>query len=405
MIFKNFALSYIVKKKNTYIIYTLLLISLFYSCTKTDHYKPITPIAVHLKGLSYAGSKTCAKCHFDIYKSHLETAHYNTSAIADSISVKGSFLEEQSYVEIGKDFKLVMTKNDSSIYQQTHSNYKNRLLSKTKLDIVIGSGTKGQSFLTWKDDKLFQIQASYNTPAKSWINSPGFPNFITNLRPIKPRCLECHATFAKNIVHEKIKNRYENRKIIFGVDCERCHGPSAKHVGFHLSNPEVTTAKFMIPNKKLSRQQNLDACALCHSGLRKNPKQIPFTFVTGDKLTNFSEIDYQKGEEINLDVHGNQYGLLTASSCFKETKTMTCITCHNPHKNERNNMNNFNTKCISCHSKPKTICKENKNTIAFKNNNCVQCHMPLLPSKSMKINKENDTIPVMVRTHLIDIYQ
>jgi hypothetical protein len=40
-------------------------------------------------------------------------------------------------------------------------------------DIVIGSGRKGQTYLYWKDDKIFQLPVSYYTPTDSWVNSPG----------------------------------------------------------------------------------------------------------------------------------------------------------------------------------------------------------------------------------------
>ncbi len=295
---------------------------------------------------------------------------------------------------------------DSSIHQKVYNTYNNQLLMDSKIDIIYGSGTKGQSYLTWKGDKLFQIQASYNTQSNKWINSPGFTNNIVKHRPIMPRCLECHTTYAENTQNTYNKNEFNKEKLILGVDCERCHGPSAKHVGFHLNNPEISESKFMLRNDKLSRQQNSDACAICHSGIRSQTKKKPFSFVTGDKLSDFSEVDYKKGEEINLDVHGNQYGLLTSSKCFKETENMTCITCHNPHKNERNNINNFNSKCVSCHSNNILECKENEKSLMVNNNNCIKCHMPELDSKSMKVTDSLGVVqPVKVRTHLIKAYK
>ena len=51
-----------------------------------------------------------------------------------------------------------------------------------------------------------------------------------------------------------------------GVDCEKCHGPAARHVEFQTQNPKETIAKFIINPAGFSRQQSLDMCALCHGG-------------------------------------------------------------------------------------------------------------------------------------------
>ena len=59
------------------------------------------------------------------------------------------------------------------------------------IDIVIGSGRKGQTYLYWEGERLFQLPVSYWTGI-GWANSPGYPSgtAIFN-RPADPRCLEC----------------------------------------------------------------------------------------------------------------------------------------------------------------------------------------------------------------------
>jgi len=41
----------------------------------------------------FAGSASCASCHNDIYKSHIQTAHYHDSRPANQEFIKGSFAE------------------------------------------------------------------------------------------------------------------------------------------------------------------------------------------------------------------------------------------------------------------------------------------------------------------------
>ncbi|NER16908.1 multiheme c-type cytochrome [Spongiivirga citrea] len=397
------------KNYQSYII--VLLLSTFWivfacknSYTESD-YEPIIPIATHFNGQGFAGSESCYTCHPEIYKTHLETAHFKTSAIADSSTVKGDFIDGENVVTIGGVVEIQLIKTDTALFQQIHKIENDELLMTSKIDMVIGSGTKGQSYLTWNNDQLSQLQASFFAPSKNWINSPGYPDRLVKNRIIRPRCMECHTTYANHVEGFSIKNRYDKDQIIFGIDCERCHGPSAEHVGFHLSNPDVKEAVFVTSYNELSQQQKLDACALCHSGITMNSKREPFSFVIGDKLAEFSTADYQEVKEIELDVHGNQYGLLTSSKCFQKSEKMDCSSCHDPHKNERNNAGSFNIKCMSCHSNNQKKCIEDSVLLQQNNNDCISCHMPMFPSKSMKITLDRDTIPVEVRTHLIAVYK
>ena len=49
-----------------------------------------------------------------------------------------------------------------------------RALTRTEaLEMVIGSGRKGQSYLYWYHGLLFELPVSYLTAANQWINSPG----------------------------------------------------------------------------------------------------------------------------------------------------------------------------------------------------------------------------------------
>lgn len=372
-------------------------------------YLPIKPIAMHSNGNGFSGSGVCAECHLDIYNSHIETAHFRSSAKANRNSVKGRFDTDENFFHLNDSIEFKMHTRKDTLYQKIFSKSNDSLIHTSRFDAVIGSGTKGQSYLTWQDSSLYQIQVSYFAPNESWINSPGYPsNRLASIRPIQERCLECHVTHAKNTKSFNKRNVYYKSQIMYGIDCERCHGPSLNHVNFHKENPLDTVATHIIKQSDLTRQQNLDACALCHSGLRIRGSKDPFSFVVGDTLKQFSIPDYTEKSLDKLDVHGNQYGLLSASKCFKKSDVMNCITCHNPHKKQRNNHISFNKKCQTCHNIGEDnhgVCTASDEVKKTSNNNCIQCHMPLVSSKVMKIETAADTLkPVQVRTHLIGIY-
>ncbi len=371
------------------------------SKTVSDYYE-IEPIAVHSNGSAFAGSQHCIPCHSDIYDQHIKTAHFNTSAPADSLSIKGSFEAGKNSHILNERVLFTLHATDSGFYQKANFLHNQLELSNLRFDVVFGSGAKGQSYITWEDDRAFQLHTSYFTPADTWTRSPGLKEYLSP-RPVVARCFECHATFAKNVNTDGRGNRFDRNQIIFGIDCERCHGPLAKHVGFHQKNPSKEIAAYAIDHSTLTRQQQLDACALCHSGGETNSLQPPFSFLVGNTLDNFLSISASADDPM-LDVHGNQYELLTQSSCFKNSETMSCTTCHDPHRNQRGNLDVFNQKCMECHSPSQLNCNAEENTITLKMGDCVSCHMPLFPSTSMVMQVDTVRTAVEVRTHLIDIY-
>ncbi|WP_027394895.1 cytochrome c3 family protein [Aquimarina latercula] len=403
-------------QKNRFYIISIGIITLgiifyftFYQekLNSTSEYIAITPIATHTNGMEFISSSTCVECHQQIIEDHYKTPHFNSFQPASKNIIKGSFEENKNTLNLNDKTIFNFIEKDSGFYQEPIINNQNTPFYSAKMDIVIGSGTKGQSFLMWNANNLFQLQASYFTPTDSWINSPGAPDQLAPARPVLERCLECHTTYAQNISGNKNSNQFHRKNLVYGIDCQRCHGPVKDHVIYHKQNPQDKVAKHIIKYSSLSRQQRLDACALCHSGLRTETTERAFSFMVGDTLKKFSFPDYDESSLSELDVHGNQYGLLKASKCFTKSVALDCTTCHNPHKQERGNFASFNQKCMDCHTTlQKPIgCSGDKNRIEKMDNNCIQCHMPLVKSKTMKIQiSKNEEISVDVRTHLIGIY-
>lgn len=387
----------------------MLTIGLFICCIRCDHKEPdyFEPpaLATHFNGEQFIGSHTCKECHADIYASHLKTAHFNTSALASADNIIGSFDDGAAILSLD-ELEVKMIEQGDAYYQQVIDKKTNQTLPAQQMDVVIGSGVKGQSYLTWEDERLFQLQASYYPPTDSWINSPGYPNQFIK-RPVRDGCLKCHVTFATNRDFSGQGNWYDSAKMVYGVDCEKCHRPAGKHVVFHRENPDVTTAAHMLKLDTLSRQLRLDACAQCHSGPRDRILQgNSFTYLTGEPLEKHSRNFHTGQSDQDLDVHGNQYGLLTSSQCFIQSAEMDCSTCHDPHVNQRNDANFFNQKCMSCHQTNSAICTEDSAIKNAKDDNCISCHMPTMPSKMMSLQLTGDPeeTAVFVRTHLIAVY-
>src|SRR5688500_12527563 len=231
----------------------------------------------------FAGSASCAGFHKDIYNSHIKTAHFLTSAEASDVFVKGSFEPGKNKYAFSNSVVVKMEKKEDGFYQVE---YFNDSVRKTKrMDIVVGSGTMGQSSLSWQNNHLFQMPITFFSAANEWSNSPGFPDRVVFNRLITSRCLECHTTFAKTVSDPGTEpEQFDRNKFVFGVDCEKCHGPASKHVKFQSEHPDDTTSNFIINPATFTRQQKLDLCALCHGGRLQKIKPS-FTFTSGDKLS------------------------------------------------------------------------------------------------------------------------
>ncbi|MBL7702517.1 MAG: hypothetical protein JNM14_09715 [Ferruginibacter sp.] len=357
---------------------------------------------------AYAGAEKCASCHKEVYEKHLQTAHYLTGQPATENFITGRFSENSNGYYYTPDILVKMQKRDSGLYQVIY--YRGEEKMAIRKDIVIGSGVMGQSFLNWRNDRLFQMPVTYFTAAAQWSNSPGFPaERVMTDRPITSRCLECHVTYAEGSGGDTLEPiNFAKDKMIYGVSCEKCHGPAAKHVAFQTSNPEVKTAKYVVNPAKLNRQQQLDVCAVCHGGKMQKLKPS-FQFTPGKNLADYFRMDQVQDVSLaggEVEVHGNQYGLLRKSKCFTASK-MTCSSCHNTHENERGKTEVYVSKCMSCHPAGSATFKTATHVqVKAVETECINCHMPALESRAIAVHLQGEEKPraALVRSHFIGTY-
>ena len=346
----------------------------------------------------FAGDGTCRACHLDIAESYLRTAHHLTSRLPTSESIAGSFAAGNN---------LLKTSNPA-LYFQMESRpdgfYQTAMLSlpqgssshSEKIDIVIGSGRFGQTYLYWKENRLFQLPVSYWIDPAGWVNSPGYHDGIAKFdRPVPPRCLECHSTFAQYIPGGLGENRYEPSSVQLGISCELCHGPGGAHVKAMTAAQPISG--HIVNPAKLARDRQIEVCAECHSG-RRQPLLPPFSYIPGAPLDHYLQA---ADSSTKVDVHGNQFGLLQLSRCFRESATMTCATCHNVHQVQRDAAG-FSSRCLQCH-RPEScrlFPKFSDKIVA----GCVNCHMPVQQSNLIISNSNGKQARPFLRTHWIKVY-
>ncbi len=356
------------------------------------------------RGKMYAGAVTCRQCHQAIYDSFLNTAHFKATAVAIEENIKGNFLNGKNAFNYDSVTKVMMQKRDSGFFQVLYSNGKEQ--HAYRYDILFGS-RHAQTSLYWQNNLLYELPLSHYNSVNAWGTSPGFPADHPKFdRPIDIDCFDCHSSNLSISSDRSLNSQpfLDKQSLIYGIDCERCHGPALNHVNYQLANPELKTAKYMVSYKQLSGQQKLDACAVCHSGNDKMKIQSRFEFKMGDTLGYFvMPFGNSNGK---ADVHGKQYNLLVQSKCFN-VRTMTCSTCHDPHKNADQSLATYSQKCMSCHQPEKNnFCPQYASLGEPIKNNCIDCHMPNKNSTAISFQLQQSDSPsaYLLRTHRIAVY-
>jgi hypothetical protein len=348
------------------------------------------------------GDAVCLSCH-QAKAAYAATAHAHTSSLPSAESIHGRFEAGANTLRTANpDLYFLMEAKAAGFFQTAilRSSPTEAMTRSESIDLVVGSGRKGQTYLFWDGDALFQLPVSYWTEIGGWVNSPGYVDGTANFeRPVAGRCLECHATaFASQAPPE---NAYRRTSLVPGITCEKCHGPGAEHVArYRSAAPPRTPAEGAIVNPaRLSRARQIDGCALCHDGIGRSLTP-PLSFRPGDDLDRhvvFPQLN--PGDPV--DVHGGQVQLLARSRCFQSSPAMTCTTCHDVHQPQRD-LAAMAGSCLQCHQVES--CRDFPRRGHAIDHRCIECHMPLQETAQIVSTVNGRRLQPKVRNHQIAIY-
>jgi Cytochrome c554 and c-prime len=358
-----------------------------------------------------AGDGACLGCHEQQSTSYRSTSHHLTSRLAGPDAILGSFSGSGSTLKIidplpgssAPALSFRMEVRDGGYYETAIAGVPGHEQSHgERIDVVTGSGTRGQSYLYWLEDQLFELPLSYWSDGHQWINSPGFKDKTANFsRPIYPRCLECHATYIVPLSPDPLSNHYDRSTLVTGISCETCHGPGGEHVAVRAATSAGSSGEKTILNPaRFSRDRQVDLCALCHSGAQRVELEPAFSYLPGQPLDGYLK-PLPADTTMQPEVHGNQVGLLKRSRCYVSSPTMSCSTCHDVHAPERPAAT-YSSRCLSCHRVEScTVAKTPGLRIA---DNCIDCHMPKLPTNAIIAKTGGNEVRATMRTHWIRVY-
>jgi hypothetical protein len=363
-----------------------------------------SPIAVktpHSAPGGYAGDQVCQSCHADQVSSYHHTAHYLTSMAPSQETIHGKFTAGDNILQTANpslyfqmDEKQADGKN--SFFQTSVAGMPPHTHARSeRIGVVVGSGEKGQTYLYWSDDQLFQLPVSWWKKI-GWVNSPGYRDGFADFdRPIIPRCLECHATYFQSM--QPPVNRYSTADASLGIQCEKCHGPGEEHVTREKSKSAASSDDAILNPARFTRERQMDLCAWCHAGHGQS-LQPAFSYRPGDpldKYIHFPSVD----PTAPLDVHGNQVELLKQSRCYRSSN-MTCLTCHDVHT-AQHDVAEFSKHCLTCH-KPDSATFARPDHPVTKN--CIGCHMPRQETNLIVFDWKGTSVRPEMTNHWIKVY-
>lgn len=343
----------------------------------------------------YVGDAACQSCHTSESETYHHTAHFLTSSAPGLQSIFGDFAVGGNVLKtVNPNLSFLMEAKGDGFYQTSVAGNPPHTRSE-RFAVVVGSGEKGQTYLFWDEDLLFQLPVSFWKDL-GWVNSPGYRDGFADFeRAIIPRCLECHASYIEALPPPS--NRYKPASVVLGIGCEKCHGPGREHVAWEKTKPVTGSTTHILNPGHLARDRQMDLCAWCHAG-HGQPLKPSFSYLPGEPLDAYLRIPASDPNSA-LDVHGNQVEMLKRSRCYLGS-AMTCLTCHNVHA-AQHDLADFSQRCLTCH-KPDSATFTKTNHPLTKN--CIDCHMPRQETNLIVFDWKGKTVKPQVRNHWIKVY-
>jgi predicted CXXCH cytochrome family protein len=336
-----------------------------------------TPFRNVRPNVAYVGDAACAPCHADI------DATYHRHPMGRSASLPANEPAARFSAHGHVEF-LVEPRGDRMVHTELIKLPDGQILATTEAEVVavIGSGTRGKSYLCQRDGSLWQTGVSWFAEKPGWDASPGFWVGRHARRAVVPECLFCHVNHAEWV--PGTLNRY--REPIFAgqmnVGCERCHGPGELHVKERTAKnrPDGAIDTSIVNPKHLSPELREDVCRQCH--LQGEHRLVrrgrgPFDYRPGLPLELFVTVYVRHPEMTDYHKSVGQVEQSAISKCSAGSGgRFGCTSCHDPHAvpapTARDDF--YRNRCLNCHQeKGCNLPIEERKT---RNDACAACHMP-----------------------------
>jgi predicted CXXCH cytochrome family protein len=341
--------------------------------------------------VAYVGDRACRDCH------HTESESYQRHPMGQSLGPLAEVPARESYdaaahvafTAEGFHYEVLRT-GDRLVHRESRRAAQGKVLCSREAEIqyVLGSGSRGRSYLLDLDGQLFQSPIAWYAQSRRWDLSPGYDKKHSHFeRPLKVECLFCHANRVEPV--PDTVGRYE--KPLFrghAIGCERCHGPGELHVRERESGQGGDGPDTAIVNPgKLSPMLRDAVCEQCHlHGVERVPRRgrEAFDYRPGLPLHDFLAVFVRRPEAASEYRAVSQVEQMVVSQCYlKSNGKLGCIACHDPHAlpEPAEKAEYYRRRCLQCHETQGSGCGLAEAARREKNrNDCAACHMPRFSS-------------------------
>ncbi len=316
----------------------------------------------------------------------------NASGDAMQAVVPGGFTHQPS----GVTYTVSVQSGQAYLTYDRPASAKDFAIHGTKLlDLYVGSGHRGRTYLYHTEDWWFEAPINYYSGANNHAGGYDMaPNFLHvkqmpfNL-PVDSGCLHCHASGVQ-LQEPGSRNRYVGLPFTQGgITCEACHGDASAHVASGGKAAVLNPARFT-PERR-------DAvCYRCHLEGEtnvENAQKSPALFKPGDRLEEYATYFVHEGSTATTDRAVSQVEALNLSGCKRASgDQMTCTTCHDPHGNPapEERVQFYRARCLQCHTQQKFVSLTAPHAHHPEQPDCTACHMPRVTTVDIAHSQSTD---------------
>ncbi|MDB5310485.1 MAG: hypothetical protein JWO38_4687 [Gemmataceae bacterium] len=350
-----------------------------------------TPFRNVKPDVRYVGDGSCAGCHAAIDKSY----HAHPMGRSAEYSGRGAAVERYDagagnpFKSGGYELRVERTAGGDVHHVSARAPAGAPLPEYVvRADLVIGSGTRGRSYLAVQQGAVWQSPISWYTPSARWDLSPGFNLGNGGRWAVSPDCLFCHVDRVEPVPLSL--NRYREPLLAgqAAIGCERCHGPGELHAVERATGRTAEGVDTSIVNPRhLPPDLRAGVCEQCHlqgqERVVRRGRQA-YEFRPGLPFEQFVTV-FVRHPDVTDEHHSvGQFEQMERSRCFAGGGgRMTCTTCHDPHQSPPAATRDrfYRDRCLACHeSKGCSLPAPDR---AARDDSCVACHMPRAASANI----------------------
>jgi predicted CXXCH cytochrome family protein len=344
---------------------------------------------------AYAGDAACQACHAQQHAAWSGSHHQLAERPFDPKLDDAAFTPERSFKH---GSQTTTVKHDASGTPMMDALGFDGVQKAYPLARVIGHDPLRQFLTPGPNGRLHTMEATWDPKAKEWFNvygnedrKPGEWGHWTGRGMVwNTMCASCHNT--------RVRKNYDQGTDTFHttmahptVSCEACHGPMKAHAQGAPSRAQEAAGTVPLQKgpwggqplnqaSKASKQQALDACAMCHA----RRTELTGDFKPGDDffdhhflaIADHSDIFWPDGQ-----IRDEDYEFAPFLASRMHHAGVSCTDCHDPHTAKT--ILPGNDLCMRCHTAgtfpnapPIVPAAHTFHGEASTGSQCINCHMP-----------------------------